>query len=287
MWLLQRKNIHKKITLWLKITGFCLFFHIIFLLWIFCIYQENKFIYAFSIDKKIDYSAPILFVPLGISTAAKSVQNAVTVTTQKTTATNTTPPQKKTTIIAPVKPKNTKPVSSSAPSFAKAEFILSPVEGADRSADKQKSDIDLTASNQKEQIKDKKSDKKTDIAGKKKTAEPAKKQASAPAAAIPMQRRMAHDSKSQISHNYREVEALRRGAQLQKELVSQWHPPIGISPHCTCDISFFVNKKGKIENLKTTKSSGIIMFDISARQALCAMKMPPWTHGKPLIISFK
>lgn len=90
-----------------------------------------------------------------------------------------------------------------------------------------------------------------------------------------------------MSHNYREVEALRRGAQLQKELVQKWKPPIGVSPECMCEISFFVTTAGKIEDLKMVKSSGVMMYDISARQALFAMAMPQWTYGKPLIISFK
>jgi TonB C terminal len=89
-----------------------------------------------------------------------------------------------------------------------------------------------------------------------------------------------------ISSNFREVEALRRGAQLQKELVQKWQPPIGVAPDCSCELSFSVSKNGTVQQLKTTKTSGVLMFDISARQALCAMKMPQWTYGKPLIISF-
>lgn len=95
------------------------------------------------------------------------------------------------------------------------------------------------------------------------------------------------DNNAHISNNFREVEALRRGAQLQKELVQKWLPPIGVSPNCTCEISFFVNNKGAIENLKMVKSSGVMMFDISARQALFTMKMPQWTYGNPLTITFK
>ena len=90
-----------------------------------------------------------------------------------------------------------------------------------------------------------------------------------------------------VSNNFREVEALRRGAQLQKELVQKWRPPVGVSSDCCCDISFSVSKKGIVQQLKMIKSSGVLMFDISARQALFAMKMPQWTYGKPLIISFK
>lgn len=97
-----------------------------------------------------------------------------------------------------------------------------------------------------------------------------------------------HEVKNAItSDNFREVEALRRGAQLQKELVQKWQPPIGVSPECSCEISFFVDKKGAIHQLKMVKNSGIAVFDISARQALFAMKMPQWTYGKPLTISFK
>ena len=44
---------------------------------------------------------------------------------------------------------------------------------------------------------------------------------------------------------------------------------------------------GKIEDIKIIKSSGVMMFDISVRQAIFAMKMPQWTYGKPFTINFK
>jgi outer membrane biosynthesis protein TonB len=92
---------------------------------------------------------------------------------------------------------------------------------------------------------------------------------------------------AQISHNYREVEALRMQAQLQKEIVQTWKPPIGVSPDCSCDVSFFVTATGTLNHIKMVKPSGVMMFDISARQALCATKMPHWTYGKTLTITFK
>src|SRR5436853_2234027 len=63
MWLLQRKNLHKKHQLWLKIVGLCLSLHLIVLLWVFCIYRENNYMYAFAVSKKLDYSVPIVFRP--------------------------------------------------------------------------------------------------------------------------------------------------------------------------------------------------------------------------------
>jgi hypothetical protein len=89
-----------------------------------------------------------------------------------------------------------------------------------------------------------------------------------------------------VSHNYKEVEALRRTALLQKELVNYWKPPVGTPKDISCEISFFVDAQGTIKNSVVTKSSGVMMYDISARQALCSMKMPQWTYKKTLTINF-
>ena len=90
-----------------------------------------------------------------------------------------------------------------------------------------------------------------------------------------------------VSDNYREVEALRRHAQLQNEIIKCWKPPFGVSPTSACDISFSVSTTGAVQDIVITKSSGALMYDISARQALYAMAMPKWTYGKQLIINFK
>ncbi len=91
---------------------------------------------------------------------------------------------------------------------------------------------------------------------------------------------------AKFADNYKEVEALRRHAQLHNEIIKQWKQPPGAPATSSCDISFFVNKKGNIENLTIQKSSGVLMYDISARQALYSMTMPQWTYGKQLIINF-
>lgn len=90
-----------------------------------------------------------------------------------------------------------------------------------------------------------------------------------------------------VSDNYRKVEALRRGNQLQKELVQHWKPPIGTPATCSCEISFTIDTHGKVQTIKVIRSSGVTMYDISARQALFSMHMPQWTHGKSLVITFQ
>src|SRR5579863_6920565 len=245
MSLWQHKNIHKKHLLWAKLFGFCLFFHLVVLLWVFCVYRDNSYMLAISVNKNMDYSAPIMFVPSytpalrkatvdTTKNTQKTIVKKATVIQVKPTAQKKTPtPQKPPTVAAAAPKKTTEPIKKELP---KIEPKVEP------------------------KIEPQKIDQKI-------------------APFIP--------EDAQISHNYREVEALRCGAQLQKELVQKWKPPIGVSPECICEISFFVTTSGVIEELKMIKSSGVMMYDISARQALFAMKMPPWTHGKPLVISFK
>lgn len=245
--------------------------------------------HAFSVNKNMDYSAPILFCSLSapkLQEAVKTVAKPISVAPQKITPvkpatqnkttmsvkTEVKKQEKKATIIetkkivAKEKPEPKKietakiitptPVENKISSFAKA-----PADTA--KAIDVTSNIIPAATEKMAETQDSSFDKLR-----------ASKEKQLP-------------ENAQVSNNFREVEALRRGAQLQKELVHKWQPPIGVSPDCTCDISFFVTKQGTIEQLKMVKSSGVMMFDISARQALFSMKMPQWTYGKPLIISFK
>jgi TonB family protein len=227
MWPLQHKNLHKKTALWLKIIGLSIVFHAIILVWVLCIYQENKYMNTLCVNKKVDYSLPIIFSNLP---ACITVEKATIATKNKPV--NIVP--------APKKP--------AAPTVSeKTTIIKTPIKHIE-----EKKELAPIKSLVKE----------------------------TPPQTLPA-------TSAQVSNNYREVEAMRRTAQLQKELVQQWHPPIGSPTDCSCDVSFFVNKQGTIQKVTIAKSSGIFMFDISVRQALDIMKMPPWTYGKSLTISFK
>lgn len=300
MWLLQRKNIHKKNLLWLKIIALCLSFHLIALLWVFCIYQENTYMQAFSVNKQMDYSTPILFLPY----AAKAAQGTpkkmdVTITEApkkiavKTTATAkvaTPKPTPEKTVVKATKPEPKKTTTIAVPATqVEAKKATEPIKKV-APADEIKPVIpEKPVIEEKIEIAEKKPEpKKAEPTTPVKTIESPPAIAQPTPAVTPIRNAMEDGPKNaHVSNNFREVEALRRGAQLQKELVQKWQPPVGVSPDCACDISFFVTKQGTIENLKMVKSSGVMIFDISARQALFAMKMPQWTYGKPLIINFK
>lgn len=274
MWLLQHKNIHKRNLLWLKIFALCLIAHSIVLFWIFCVYHDKAYIHAITINKNFDYSVPIIFKPYTAppTVAAKIVSTPVV-------ATKLNAPAAQRSVVA--KKSANKPTTQ----IKTSSFVKTSTDKAALVKTEEKPKAEEKAIVPAEPIQPTVATKKVEpekpiaVTNTPKIEDTASKAPNVEHNTVP--------AKAQISHDFREVEALRRGAQLQKELVQKWQPPIGISPDCFCEISFFVDKKGAIHQLKMVKSSGVIMFDISARQALFAMKMPQWTYGKPLTISFK
>lgn len=310
MSLWQHKNIHKKHLLWAKLFGFCLLFHLIFLFWIFCVYRDNSYILSISVNKNMDYSTPIMFVPLGVQTTSRPQIVTQKKPIPKKPAVHIKPAiekkvavteVKKPTTIAAVAPSSSAKASKDTSALAANVKKMTPPAPAvavkkPEEIKKELPKIETPAVvNKIEEVKKVAAiETPKPIPAQKETPQPPIAQAlDIEQTIVPQSYAEATESRpvipenAHISHNYREVEALRRGAQLQKELVQKWKPPIGVSPECMCEISFCVNTSGGIENLKMVKNSGVVMYDISARQALFAMKMPQWTHGKPLIISFK
>jgi outer membrane biosynthesis protein TonB len=257
MSLWQRKNQHKRYLLWLKLYGVCFLFHCIILLWVFFVHDNRLHHVALSLHKNIDYSAPILFVPVSQHVAMQHTQT----------------PQIKKAIISSQK----EPVSTIKPS--------SP----------EKNNATTVALEKKEPEQEKKVVTPEPLKPKPSIAVAQQQQAPAVAKKQPVPAmqtkniitKNAIPENAIISHNYKEVEALRRASLLQKELVHHWKPPIGMPTSAACDVSFFVDTHGKVKNITMAQSSGIMMYDISARQALFSMKMPQWTYGKNVTITFK
>ncbi len=75
--------------------------------------------------------------------------------------------------------------------------------------------------------------------------------------------------------------------QLQNVVSDAWKPPVGISDECVCDVLVMLDLQGKAKEVKIVKSSGVLIYDIAARNALQDAKMPKWTYGKTITISFK
>jgi hypothetical protein len=242
---------------------------------------------SLSVDKKLDYSTPIFFVPLGVATA--NIKSTITQKNipKKTTTSPSSFAKASADTFAKTNVKKPTTVAAAIPKKEETKKEIPPVI--------KKTDVKKVEPAKQEIVKQEVVKNTEPKIEPKKEVEPSKPVQETPKFIPPVAQALDTTQEivpvipenAHISHNYREVEALRKQAQLQKELVQTWKPPIGVSPDCACEISFFVNSTGKIENIKMVQSSSVIMFDISARQALFAMKMPQWTYGKPFTINFK
>lgn len=73
---------------------------------------------------------------------------------------------------------------------------------------------------------------------------------------------------------------------LHEEIVSRWAPPPGIDAACACTLTVLVDWKGNIRTVTINESSGVLMYDTSAKKVLHELAMPKWAWGKELTITF-
>jgi len=74
---------------------------------------------------------------------------------------------------------------------------------------------------------------------------------------------------------------------LHDEICAQWQVPMGLSKDLVCQVSVLVNWQGVVQEVRIAQSSGVRMYDASARTATTTMKLPKIAWGKEFIITFK
>ena len=80
---------------------------------------------------------------------------------------------------------------------------------------------------------------------------------------------------------YRQYESL------YAAIAQSWKPPLGVAQQCVCQITVYVARDGSIHKSVVDKSSGVLIYDVAARNALYHMKMPEWARGKSLTVSLR
>lgn len=84
-----------------------------------------------------------------------------------------------------------------------------------------------------------------------------------------------------------EYEALEVQRQIQEEAQKWWKAPPGVNPDVACQVMVRVNHDGTIREIVIEKESGILMFDVRARQAVSQMEFPRGSWGKEVVVYFK
>jgi hypothetical protein len=92
---------------------------------------------------------------------------------------------------------------------------------------------------------------------------------------------------TQIEIPYTHAREFYQQEALRKEISRHWKPPHGMPDTCSCEITTHVGNNGVITDSIITQSSGILMYDVSARAAVLTMALPQWTWGTSFTLTFK
>lgn len=93
------------------------------------------------------------------------------------------------------------------------------------------------------------------------------------------------DAQSAIYVGQLEYEALQLQEAINRELQTYWKPPVGHAG-ATCTLRAVVDWQGQLADIIVEQSSGMLMFDMSAEQAISAMTFPKTAWGKQVTITF-
>jgi|GEM_PF-2892302 outer membrane biosynthesis protein TonB len=84
-----------------------------------------------------------------------------------------------------------------------------------------------------------------------------------------------------------EYEALEVQRQIQQEAQKWWKAPPGVGADVACQVVVHVEHDGTIGEVLIAKESGVLMFDVCARQAVSQMEFPRGSWGKEVVVYFK
>jgi outer membrane biosynthesis protein TonB len=85
-------------------------------------------------------------------------------------------------------------------------------------------------------------------------------------------------------HEYAALEVQR---EIQQEAQRCWKSPTGIASGVSCQIVVHIDRNGKTQDITVAEQSGILMYDVHARQAVSHMEFPRGSWGKEVVVYFK
>jgi len=282
---LQHKSARKRLSLWLKLALISLVGHIAALAMLFFVYRGSTLDMALTVRAaQLNSTIDVVWVsqlPKGRrATAGKSAGKTKEKKAAKKVATKSGPKTELKNEVEGKKSVKKKEVA------AKADKKKAEAKAKSKKLEKAK------AEEKKPEIKKPEPEKQPEVVEeKKKIEEPVINEellASSVDAQIPNQiPGDQEDLNFEISGSYRDLEALQQFQELQQEISRCWRPPVGIAQTVCCQIKVTFDWEGKVTHMETVKPSGILMFDVSSRNAVAAMEAPKFVRGKTFTITFK
>jgi len=84
-----------------------------------------------------------------------------------------------------------------------------------------------------------------------------------------------------------QMEALRMQDEMHAVISEHWKPPVGLSKDLVCVLKILVDWNGAVKQTTVHESSGVLVYDVSARTAVAHASAPKSTYGKEFYITFK
>lgn len=83
---------------------------------------------------------------------------------------------------------------------------------------------------------------------------------------------------------YQQLDECVIGSKIQHSIQQCWTPPIGVTPTTSCQMRVTISDEGVACMVKIEKSSGVLVYDTSARLALLQVEYPKEVYGKTITI---
>jgi TonB C terminal len=255
---------------------YCLLFvcsiHLFFLLMLFIKRGADTIFLSVNTSRK---AAEIIFIPSrNAPPLAQSMQLGAHASAQAVVAKNSGA----TAEVMTVKPKTT------VQKKAKKE-VATPKKEAPKKTVKESSKKDQP----KKEVQKKVDDKKKVVQHENECVKNAEMPASVPLKASPIQDSVSQsvDGARAIHATKQEIQAYEQMQFLQQKVSEVWRPPLGLPAGTECSIACGVDTHGKVHTTTVEKSSGILMFDLTAKKAVHGLEFPIWVRGSNVIILFK
>lgn len=259
---------HKRKIFWSKLFLFSFVGHVFVLFFVLFVYKGHSFSYDVTVRTELLQGAPVVFVPLH-KVINKKTMEVVTKKIEK-------PAIKQTAIIKKVvSPKQLEIKKTTIASTKKAP-VQKKIEPIKKEPAKQVAQVKKVVSQPSQNVV-----KKTNVS-------PKSDQSKIAAISSCTKQPVAVTKEVEPIYVGRlEMEALRLQKEMQNEVSKSWKPPVGLSKELECVLKVLVNWNGSVQDTEVEKSSGVLMYDISARTAVAKMQLPRWAYGKEFHITFK
>jgi hypothetical protein len=286
MWLWLRKKLPKSFQLWSKLIGYVGALHFIVLFCLLFVYKGDNHSLSFTLNRHIDLNAAVVFLPLqkrvtntnATSAAGKPTQSVAKLEEKKIedkiVRAPKTKKEKASTCIATAAPKK------------KAKSINKKI--VNKIQDKKPSSEALAKEDKQKNKELEKIEPEIKKPSPDTLAQDTKKVEELSLLATTTDAANAQTSTENIQYlGSLDLQALEMENILVAEVGQYWSPPPGISKNAVCEASVLVSTEGKIATCTIKKTSGITIYDVTARNALLKVSLPKQFWGKEFSITFK